>query len=97
MGQWSSWLGAGVALLYCGFSLLLSWPFFFLTPIQFVLPSSSALDSERLLYMLTAEAHQGDIDQSKGQDEDVDCQKGRRWMSHLSTMVFGVPDVGQFS
>lgn len=47
--------------------------------------------------MLTAEARQGDIDQNKGQDEDVDCQKGRRWMSHLSRMVFGVPGVGQFS
>lgn len=100
MGQWSSWLCAGVAMVCLGFFFFSSFPlvvFSFLTPTQFVPPLPSALDSERLLYMLTAKARQGDIDQDEGQDEDGDCQKGRRWMSHLFRMLFGVSGVGQFS
>lgn len=34
------------------------------------------------------------IDQDEGWDEDVHCQKGRRWMSPLLRMVFGVSGAG---
>lgn len=81
-------------------SLFSSFPlmvFSFLTPNQFVPFPCLLLWIQRWLYVLTAKTRQGDIDQNKGQDEDVDCQRGRRWMSHLFRMVFGVPALGQFS
>lgn len=64
--------------------------FSFLAPIQFVPPLFSGLDSE--IVVLT-----GRYDQNKGQDEDVHCHKGRRWISHLFRMAFGASGVGQFS